>query len=316
MASSGLHLPASWSTDEPHALLWFEQAINAGVSIGCLYSPGIHIAVFATCTYYLIKEKKFSWFYQVYITVLFILASTNIACNVRFSELSWIDERNFPGGPSAFIELEDNLPVHIIGDAAANAITLMIYRCYIICQGKWYIVIVPILALVASTVLSILRTISAAQPASSLFAQNSVRFGLPYWALSMSLNMLVTSIIVTRLWMARRSFKSALDHEQLSMYTGIAAMLIESALPYSVVSLILIILYGKGNTAEILFIPLLPHVQCIAPELIIIRVRMGQAWSRTTLSAASPVSPMKFASNASSTSAPVLDVSGGKIDNV
>lgn len=104
------------------------------------------MAVFATCIYYLVKSKSFSWLYQIYIAVLFILASTNIACNIRFSELSWVDERNFPGGvffphlyverarlkssvsqgPGAFIELEDNLPVHIIGDAAANAVTLMV----------------------------------------------------------------------------------------------------------------------------------------------------------------------------------------------
>ena len=109
--------------------------------------------------------------------------------------------------------------------------------------------------------MSILRTIAAAQPASSLFSHNAVRFGLPYWALSMSLNILVTTMIVVRLWMARQSIKSVVDREQLSTYTGVSAMLVESALPYAVISLILIILYGRGNTAEILFIPLLPHVQ-------------------------------------------------------
>ena len=113
--------------------------------------------------------------------------------------------------------------------------------------------------------MSILRTIAAAQPASSLFAQNAVRYGLPYWALSMSLNMLVTAMIVARLWLARQSLKSIMAREHLAMYTGISAMLIESALPYAVVSLILIVLYARGNTAEILFIPLLPQVQVSCP---------------------------------------------------
>ncbi|KAF9000126.1 hypothetical protein BDQ17DRAFT_1245852 [Cyathus striatus] len=279
-------LPSSWATQEPHALLWYEQVINAAVSIGCV-AYGLHIAVFATCSYYLITAKRFSWFYQIYITILFILASTNIACNVRFSELSWIDERNYPGGEAHKVHLEqDNLPVHIVGDAAANTITLMvdvllIYRCYII-WASWKIVVLPSMMLVASTTMSILRTIAAAQPAGSIFAASAVRFGLPYWALSMTLNMLVTITIVTRLVLARRAFQASAGQGYRDTYSGISAMLVESALPYAIVSLILIILYARGNTAEILFVPLLPHIQCIAPELIIIRVRRGRAWTKET----------------------------------
>jgi len=52
-------------------------------------------------------------------------------------------------------------------------------------------------------------------------------------------------------------------------YTSIAAMLVESALPTALVSLVLIALYAQGNTAMTLFFPLLPQVQvglaCVVP---------------------------------------------------
>ncbi|KAF9553477.1 hypothetical protein CPC08DRAFT_645613, partial [Agrocybe pediades] len=259
---------------------------------------GIHATIFAICTYHIIKAKKISWPAQIYITILFILASANTSININDMQLAWIDDRNYPGGPGLFLASENILDVKpdTGGDAAANVITLMvdsllIYRCYIIWGSSWKVVIIPSMALIASTVMSVLRTIAASQPASSLFAQRAVRFGLPYWSLSLSLNMLVTLLIITRLWLARRQVAGFSEPEQLSIYTGIAAMLVESALPY----LILLILYGKGNTAETLFLPLLVHVQCITPQLIIIRVRRGRGWSKGTVGQrSSPLSEIKF----------------------
>lgn len=83
-------------------------------------------------------------------------------------------------------------------------------------------------------------------------------------------------------------------------------MVLESALPYSTISIVFIILYGLQNTAADLFIPLLLQVavrsplscfkmaalsdayliQCIAPELIILRVTRGVALSSELLSEA------------------------------
>ncbi|KAF4615834.1 hypothetical protein D9613_012372 [Agrocybe pediades] len=301
MSSTGITSSPSWSTVEPNALIWMERFLHAAVSIGDRPRTGIHATIFAICTYYVVKAKKISWPVQIYITLLFILSSANTAINIHNTQLAWIDERNYPGGPGLFIGTANVLIVKgdAAGDAAANIITfmvdsLLIYRCYIIWNSNWMVVVIPIMALIASTVMSVLRTIAASRPASSLFAQNAVRFGLPYWALSLSLNMLVTLLIVTRLWLARRQVAMFAEPEQLTIYTGVAAMVIESALPYAVVSLILVILYGKGNTAELLFIPLLPHIQSIAPQLIIIRVRRGLGWSKGTLQGSSPMSEIKF----------------------
>ena len=85
----------------------------------------------------------------------------------------------------------------------------------------------------------------------------------------MTLNMLVTTIIITLLLLARRKIHSIMGDTHGCEYTSVAAMLVESALPMALVSLVLIALYAQGNTAMTLFFPLLPQVQvglaCVIP---------------------------------------------------
>ena len=128
---------------------------------------------------------------QIYITVLFVLAAVIIACNINFNELAWIDERNYPGGrylvnelknvnvdtspsgPLAFIKEQEALPVDTIGNSAGLVITflvdsllvrinsftqeeilnsvLQIYRCWVVWNSNYYVIVLPILILVAST---------------------------------------------------------------------------------------------------------------------------------------------------------------------
>ena len=85
----------------------------------------------------------------------------------------------------------------------------------------------------------------------------------------MTLNMLVTTIIIARLLLARRKIRSIMGDTHGREYTSVAAMLVESALPTALISLVLIALYAQGNTAMTLFFPLLPQVQvgfaCVVP---------------------------------------------------
>lgn len=109
--------------------------------------------------------------------------------------------------------------------------------------------------------MAIFRTTAAAQPSASLLAATAVKFGIPYWSISMALNMIVTILIVGRLWLARKHIEDILGKGHGKMYTGILAMVIESAAPYAISSLILIILYGLKDTGFVLLIPTFCQVQ-------------------------------------------------------
>lgn len=77
----------------------------------------------------------------------------------------------------------------------------------------------------------------------------------------MSLNVLLTMLLIGRLLYMRHQIKNALGTEQAQLYTTIAVMLFESALPYGLISLVFVILYGTGNAAASVFLPLLIQVE-------------------------------------------------------
>ncbi|KAJ2925020.1 hypothetical protein H1R20_g12085, partial [Candolleomyces eurysporus] len=295
-------LQPEWATDEPPELLFLERVIHAAVNMGAV-AFGIHVAIFAICTYQFTKAKKFPYLQQLYITTIFLLALVTITCNIRHNQLSWIDNRNYPGGPLGFILEQQPNVVNTVGNSAGLILafmvdSLLIYRCYVVWNSNYYVIILPILTLIASTVMACFQTIAASEPMGSLWAERAVLYGLPYFCLSMSVNMLVTAIIITRLLLARRSIQSVMGKDHGKEYTGVAAMLIESALPPALVSAVLIALYAQANTAQILFFPLLPQVQAMAPQLIFIRVMRGRGWSKDTMSRrGQTVTEVEFNSN-------------------
>lgn len=97
------------------------------------------------------------------------------------------------------------------------------------------------------------------QPGKNLWTTFS--FALPYWSLSISLNIIATGLIVGRLLLVRHRVRSALGEAHSRQYTSVAAMLIESAALDSIIGLIFIISYARNSNVQNLFLPALGQVE-------------------------------------------------------
>ena len=78
----------------------------------------------------------------------------------------------------------------------------------------------------------------------------NVNFTMPYLGLSVALNIILTIAIVLRLSTFRRQAVSALGPKYGTPYTSIAAMTIESAALYSVVSIAFLVLFYIRNACS------------------------------------------------------------------
>lgn len=285
-------------------MLWFEQANYISVNLG-LIAYGIHIVSFVMCVYYLIMEKagKKNLKWLALAVVIFGCGTANISVNMTFNQWAWVDYRAFPGGPLMFLLQEQSHPINVKGNGVSIVIgfltdALLIYRVYVVYQ-KYYVIVVPILAWLAATVLGGFWDAQIAVPESSFWAGKTQNFALPYFALAMGLNILLTGLLVTRLMYMRHKINSALGSSRHGdTYSNVAAMILESAIPYGIVSFIFLVLYSMQNTAALLFIPLLVQVQCISPIVIIMRVARGRTWSNHTISE-SNLSRIRMASKGS-----------------
>lgn len=132
--------------DESPEEIWFEQANNAAVYIGAIaygafvvvlccpsldasvvYREGIHMAIFFMCAYQVVTKRRF-WRWMPLIIVLFSMATVNISMNIHFNEMAWIDDRNYPGGPLAFLLEQQASHFNTTGNASAFVATFLADR--------------------------------------------------------------------------------------------------------------------------------------------------------------------------------------------
>jgi len=222
-----------------------------------------------------------------YITALLSVTTVNVATGMKWNQMIWIDNRNYPGGPLAFVNMEFSNWVNVLSSASYTvnnflADGLVLYRCLVIWHDNYLVVAFPVLMFLASTALSIITVFQTAQPGASLWTKVTVNFALPYWSLSISLNIIVTLLIAGRLLVVRKALREALGAEHAKKYTSAIAMLIESAALYSITSIVFIITYARNSYVQNLVLPVLCSVMPTAPLLILLRVASGNGFSRNT----------------------------------
>ncbi|KAJ7574886.1 hypothetical protein C8J56DRAFT_463091 [Mycena floridula] len=276
-------MPSSYATQEDPATLWYEQSNYVSTHLAAM-----GYAVYAIVTYYTIKTRKTStkpiWIgWLVFNTLLFALGTMNLATTIAFNQNAWINEREYPGGPFRYMIEQGSLPFVTLGNVASILASflsdgLLLYRAGVLWNFTWYIVLPPAGFFVACIVLSILTVVQLALPNVHI-----PPLSLAVWIVLMILPIWLTALIAGRIIYHRRTMKDVLGPEYARTYTGIAAIVIESALPFTIISIILLGLFGDNNTGQNLLISLMVQVECIAPELIILRVVLGRSWKSNTL---------------------------------
>ncbi|KZV93215.1 hypothetical protein EXIGLDRAFT_835856 [Exidia glandulosa HHB12029] len=272
----------SWPAEgETPLTLYIEHNNFFSIVLGSIFY-GIHFSLFLATLRYLWRRnwRNVSWGLVLYVIALFVLATLYLAGSVHWRMRMFVDDRAYPGGPAAFYIEQFSQTETILSNSAYIIINflsdgLLLWRCWVIYNRNYRVVILPSLVFAASTILSILVTYTIAQPGTVFATTTAMRITLPYFALSMSLNMLLTLMIATRLLTARSQFNS--HHAQL--FTSIISMLVESAALYAIFSIAFIITYTMKDALFNVVLHIQAQIMCISPLLILIRVARGRAYA-------------------------------------
>jgi len=263
--------------------------LNGNILGGVGY--GVHATLYFICLNLLLaqrrKHPKVSWTMIAYITLNFILGSIGNAANIKFNEMVFIDDRDFPGGPNAYFTAENSVTINVLAYAVyiVNTWTqdgLLLYRFFVIFECNYFLLIIPFCLYIVSIVMSCLLLAQIELPSVGFFASSSTNFALTYWSISIATTLLLTVLIVGRLLVMRYRLRKVLSTEGNSPYTSLSSMLIESAFLYAVTALIFIITFAKNDPVQNLVLPVLGQVQSISPLLITLRIAQGRAWTRDT----------------------------------
>ncbi|KAF9218447.1 hypothetical protein BS17DRAFT_742164 [Gyrodon lividus] len=269
--------------------IWNARSILDGLFLGAI-GYGVHMTLFFMCFRLLWAHKKDTKdkLMIVYITIIFVLGNIGNGTNLKFGEMTFIDDRDYPGGPDAFFVQEStNIvavlcnTVYIVNSWFQDA--LLLYRFWLIWGRNRYLFVIPGLMFATSFVLSVILIAELSQPGNTIWTRISVNLAIPYWSISIALNVILTLLIAGRLLFMKYRLQNVLGEHTNTPYASLSAMLVESAFLYSTNGLIFIISYGVNSPVQNLALPLLGQTQSIAPLLIILRVAQGKSWSQDNL---------------------------------
>jgi len=161
----------------------------------------------------------------------------------------------------------------------------LLYRCYVIYSMNYWVMAIPCMMYLASLGLSIVTTYLQT-PNSPKMTYNYfvAHFQLPYYSISLSLNILLTLMIATRLILHRRNIRNAVGSAANSgLYNTVVAILVESCALYAVASLLMIGTLGAESPVLVVFSAFIGPIQVIAPFLITLRVANQTAFTSDTV---------------------------------
>ncbi|KAL0575150.1 hypothetical protein V5O48_006827 [Marasmius crinis-equi] len=296
--------------ETPSDILLEKTFLNAGYLSGVAF--GIQLVIYGACVHSLWTKQRGARFSKIFIGYLTVLCVLNLiwtATSAYGLQLTFVDNRNYPGGVIAFLGVEFALPANIVSLSsyiASNILAdmLMIWRCYIVWTAVpgaklkgLLAIILPSLMLLGSfsqsqiipiveldvgclpsqnTVLSILFALQTTGPAG-LFASITAVFAVPFFALSMVLNMVVSLLIMARIWEYRRRGQVPSGYGNAKISFG--AIIIESAAMYSIVSMLVVVTFSIGHPINQIWLGIAPATQVIANYLIIYRIAQGWAFT-------------------------------------
>ncbi|KAI0045258.1 hypothetical protein FA95DRAFT_1607824 [Auriscalpium vulgare] len=168
---------------------------------------------------------------------------------------------------------------------------ILLYRCYLIYRKNIYIVIVPFLTAVGglACICAVVHEVLAVSPTSPVAPSNLVPLGIAGYALPLCTNVIVTALIVGRIWFLTPRTGSEWGVTSSTTAMGHKAMeiIIESGALYLVVQAIFVTTFAMEVPSQAILAVIAAQIYGIAPTLIVIRVGMGLSTANRTTAALS-----------------------------
>jgi hypothetical protein len=102
--------------------------------------------------------------------------------------------------------------------------------------------------------MSLLALTESALPNSSFFATKTIDFTIPWLSLTCGLNAIVTILISGRIiYYSRIASANGTSLGRHSSHTSVVAILVESALPFTVLGILCAVYFGKQQAPELAF---------------------------------------------------------------
>ncbi|KAG2072813.1 hypothetical protein BDR04DRAFT_1095986 [Suillus decipiens] len=161
---------------------------------------------------------------------------------------------------------------------------VLIYRCWMLWGKNYHVVILPLLSSFAgfACIMEVLHLVIVTDPTASAPPPVTVPLGLAGYILPLATNVIVTSLIVYRIWISSHVVKQSPVVIGQGASNRAMMLIIESGALYLMAQLVFVVLFAIQHPAIGIVAVIATQIYGIAPTLIIIRVSMGISSEHTT----------------------------------
>ncbi|PIL34553.1 hypothetical protein GSI_03331 [Ganoderma sinense ZZ0214-1] len=228
------------------------------------------------------NQRSFRIFFYFSMGV-FAMITIYVTVQATFGLEMWIENADYPGGSGAYFADHAAVWYQTLGTTASVVLNIMsdgflLYRCYI-AWSDWRVMLLPSFLYISSVCIGIGTSVITGLPNANFFSGLSKYTALTYSCSVIALNVTVSALICLRLLLHARSIRGALGSRVASKYTGTVALLVESALPYTLFGVAFVVTLGMEHPSSILFLSIYVMFTCISPQMIVLRVVMGRSFS-------------------------------------
>ncbi|KAG2120369.1 hypothetical protein DEU56DRAFT_865191 [Suillus clintonianus] len=217
--------------------------------------------------------------------LLLILSTGHIVANVIRMEDGLVKYRGtYPGGPVAYLAdpTQKTLAImhvfYVLQTLLADGV--VIYRCYVVSQSVWVIIIPSLLwcSVAVTGFGAVYSYLQVANYSGDLFANLlgwPAKWVTAFFASTMATNGLSSGLLAYRIWMVERKVSTARGPNGNSMMP-IVRVLVDAAILYTVVLVITLILFLCSNNVEELALEMIPSIISIAFYMVLIRIAINR----------------------------------------
>ncbi|KAF8172522.1 hypothetical protein K438DRAFT_1851339 [Mycena galopus ATCC 62051] len=219
---------------------------------------GIYLVLFCICMYILL-HRPFSPGNTVLLVTATALFTFSTILIVLILVLVTAEIEELASIPSDSIQNAAYI-IYAINNSIADG--LLIYRCYVVWNHDWRVIVLPVMLLIASTACGLDVFLDAT----------------PQFAVILATNFLATGLTAGRIWWISHHARAYLGAAAQRRYAAAIALVVESGMLYSATILAFLIVISFPSLSSTLEEPLLQivtQVMGIAPTLIIVRVGLG-----------------------------------------
>ncbi|KIP07252.1 hypothetical protein PHLGIDRAFT_19240 [Phlebiopsis gigantea 11061_1 CR5-6] len=187
--------------------------------------------------------------------------------------------------------LANESPAGIISDIAVSTTDflgdlILIYRCWVIWQHNYYVIILPLLAASAGLILSAVIGAFVTGTTGLAVGRVIVPMGLASFILPLCTNVMVTTLIIGRIWYMTHE-AATFSMQRNSATQKAMNIIIESGALYFAVQCVFVVTYAMQHPAEYAMILITPPIYGISSTLIIIHLGLGLSSEPSTVSISS-----------------------------